>query len=59
MYTNADVKIYEYLRLRIKIKWPRFPIIILFTISDMCVVSEMYVDKHTETIDYVKKWPTF
>ena len=49
MYTNAGMKIYR-----------RCHIITLFTFGDRAPkLCEMFVYKHTETIEYVKKKSTF
>ena len=55
--TNADMKIYQYLCLHIKIICQRFRIITLFFIFEMYAleIDEMFVYKHAETIKYVKK----
>ena len=59
-YTNADMKIYQYLCLHIKIIYQRFHITTLLTFSDIHTkIYKMSVYKHTETIVYDKKQPTF
>ena len=51
-YSNAGMKVYRYLRLHIKIiRRSRF----IFEIHAPEII-EMFVSKHTETIEYVKKY---
>ena len=55
LYTNADMKIYQYLLLHIKIICRRFRIITLFAFWDIRTRDyKMFVYKDTETIEYVK-----
>ena len=51
------MKIYQYLRLHIKMICRMFRIIALFTFGDIRTreLYEIFVYKHTETIEYVKK----
>ena len=54
-FTNADMKIYQYLRLYVKIIYRRFRIITLIFEIYAPKMYEMFVCKHTETKKYVKK----
>ena len=56
LYTNADLEIYRCLYLHIKVMYRRFRIIETFTF-ELCTseIYEMFVYKHTETTEYVKK----
>ena len=50
------MKIYQYLRVHIKIICQRFRSLALFTLRDIRTgIYEMFVYKHTETREYVKK----
>ena len=53
-YTNANMKICQYLRLHIKIIYQRFRIIVPFAVYAP-KIYKMFVYKHTETIEYAKK----
>ena len=54
------MKIYQYLRLHIKIICRRFRIITLLPFEIHApAIYEMFVYKHTGTIEYVKIWPIF
>ena len=54
-YTNADLKIYQYLRLHMKIIYWRFHIkhLLVFEICEG-KIREKFVYKHSPTIEYVK-----
>ena len=53
------MKILQYIRLHIKEVPRRLRITTPFTFLDMRTLNiRNFVYKHTETIEYVKKWPT-
>ena len=55
MYTNADLKISLYVRLYKE--YPENSALLILKILKLfaCDVCEMFVYKHTKTIEYVKK----
>ena len=59
-YTNADLEICQYLRLCMEKYVEDFTLkhLLLFEISTR-EISGRFVYKHSETIEYVKNWPTF